>query len=257
MIHFAITAGGTSENLDGIRRITNTSTGSLGWHCLEAVFDAMHQRKVNDFRIHYILTDTAVRKELSEEQKPFVEFIPVSDAESVYTAVDQLTENVAIDYFIHSMAVSDFTFGYAASVDALAHEIAQILADKTIFELVIKMLLENPISQYRKNEKIPSDENLILGMKKTKKVIPLIKRNRPKTVLVGFKLLNEVSEEKLLEAAQKLTEQNECDWVFANEASHISEQNHRGILIKGDKIIDRPEGKANIAASIVRNMLQF
>jgi len=257
MIHFAITAGGTSENLDGIRRITNTSTGSLGWHCLEAIFDAMHQRKVNDFRIHYLLTDTAIRKELSEEQKPFVEFIPVSDAESVYTAVDQLTKKVAIDYFIHSMAVSDFTFGYAVSVDALAREIAQIAVERTISESVLNELLENPQSQFRKNEKIPSDENLILGMKKTKKVIPLIKRNRPKTILVGFKLLNEVSEEKLLEAAKKLSEQNECDWVFANEASHISEQNHRGILIKGDEIVDRPEGKANIAASIVRNMLQF
>ena len=43
MIHIVITAGGTEEPIDGIRKITNISSGSLGWHCFEAVLNYMSE----------------------------------------------------------------------------------------------------------------------------------------------------------------------------------------------------------------------
>ena len=123
MKHIAITAGGTSESIDGVRKITNISTGSLGWHCLEAVFAYFNKLNSSDFKIHYIHTESAVIKPLADNQKQHVSFIPVSDAESVYLTVDKLTKEVPLNYFIHSMAISDFTFNYAPILYRLSEEI--------------------------------------------------------------------------------------------------------------------------------------
>ena len=50
MIRIAITAGGTSEPIDGIRRLTNVSTGALGWHCLEAIFTYFEAKETTDVK---------------------------------------------------------------------------------------------------------------------------------------------------------------------------------------------------------------
>ncbi|MDO5665811.1 MAG: phosphopantothenoylcysteine decarboxylase [Bacteroidia bacterium] len=257
MLNIAITAGGTSENIDGVRKLTNVSTGSLGWNCLEAVLNYFQKKNYSDFRIFYILTETAFRKELNEKQKSLVEFISVSDAESVYKAVDELTKNVHISHFIHSMAISDFTFAYAANTCELAMEISSMQTRGEANEIAVREALENPINQFNTDEKIPSDDNIIIGLKRTKKVIPIIKQNNPETFLVGFKLLRDVSENELIDVANRLAEKNKCDMVFANQLAQIAEHNHSGMLIKNGEVIARPIGKKQIAETVVKNMLDM
>lgn len=256
MINIAITAGGTSEKIDGIRKITNVSTGSLGWHCLEAVFTYFQQLEITDFQIHYIHTENAIRKALPENQQNHVTFIPTTDAESVYQAVDSLTKTVSIDYFIHSMAISDFTFSYAVNIYRLSEEIEALQKDGGFCDDEARFLLKNPHSKFSANEKISSKDDIIMGLKRTKKVIPLIKQNNPDTFLIGFKLLRDVTETELLHVANQMAEKNGCDMVFANQLSAISESNHQGILIKNREIIERPEGKQKIARVIVERMME-
>ncbi len=256
MLHIAITAGGTSENIDGIRKITNVSTGSLGWHCLEAVLEYFENSGSVDFSVHYLHTGNAVLKPLTESRKRHVEFIPVTDAESVYQAVDKLTKAIPVDYFIHSMAISDFTFSYAVNIFRLAEEIEALQCEKGFCDDQVRFLLENPQTRYSGNEKISSDDDIIMGLKRTKKVIPLIKQNNPDTFLVGFKLLRDVEESELVNVASRMAEKNHCDLVFANQLENIGETSHKGILIKNGEITDRLAGKKEIASSIVRNMLR-
>lgn len=256
MLNIAITAGGTSEPIDGVRRLTNVSTGLLGWYCLEAILDYFCARKRSDFRITYILTDTAFRKVLSEKQRSFVDFIPVSDAESVYHAVDALTKRVPVDFFIHSMAISDFTLAYVASTEELAKEINSLPPYSGDAGSAVREVLENPANRYSLTEKIPSDRNIILGLKRTQKVIPLIKQNNPDTFLVGFKLLKDVPEEELIRVANRLAGENGCDMVFANELAQLGENNHRGVLTRSGEVVDRPVGKKQIAEAIVREMMK-
>ena len=250
--NIAITAGGTSENIDGIRKLTNVSTGKLGWECLKAVLNRFR----SDFHVYYILTETAYHEELTENECPFVTFIPVSDAESVYNVVDKLTKSVSIDYFIHSMAISDFTFSYAAKAYEIAQEIEALQKPEGFCDDDVRFLLENPHTRIPKGEKISSDDNIIIGLKRTRKVIPLIKQNNPDTFLVGFKLLKDVSEDELIDAANQLAEKNGCDMVFANQLAHISENEHNGILIRNGEIIARPIGKKEIAEAITPNPLK-
>lgn len=256
MIQIAITAGGTSENIDGIRKITNISTGSLGWHCLEALFAHFEKVGSTDFLIHYIHTENAVIKPLTAIQIRQVNFISITDAESVYQAVDRITKEVAIDFFIHSMAISDFTFSYAVNIFRLSEEIEALQKEGGFCDDEVRFLLENPQTRFSKNEKISSKDDIIIGLKQTKKVIPLIKQNNPNTFLVGFKLLRDVEEEELLRVANELAEKNGCNMVLANQLSNIGEADHKGMLLKNGVIIERPFGKKEIAERIVERMLE-
>ena len=167
-----------------------------------------------------------------------------------------MPKDINITHFIHSMAISDFTFSYAVSVDNLAEEIATYINNGgEVSTNKIQELLTLPQSRNEEGAKLSSSKPLIIGLKTTKKVISLIKENNKDTVLVGFKLLRNVGEDTLMEVSEQLKLKNECDFVFANELSKISGDNHTGILIKDGNIVARPTGKRQIADTIVENMI--
>lgn len=252
MIHIAITAGGTEEPIDGIRKITNMSSGSLGWHCLEAVISYMHEHKRTDFVIHYIKAPKAITKALSEKDTLHVEFMNVTDTQSVYDSIDTLMNGVNIDVFIHAMAISDFSYSYSASVSNLAEELYHFFVeDKSISKEKIETILTNPKQKHDADEKISSSEEIVMGFKTTPKVISLIKKKNPNTFLVGFKLVKHNKDNNLIKEAERLRIANDCDAVFANESSQLSEDNHAGLLLHKGEIVVRPVSKKQIAESIV------
>ena len=255
--NIAISAGGTSEDMDGVRKLTNVSTGSLGWSCLKVTLDYFLSEGNNNFHIYYIHTHTAYWEELTKEQNKQVSLISVTDAKSVYKAIDKLTKEVDITHFIHSMAISDFTFSYAVSMDNLAEELfASFRQESEITVEKIEKILSSPDSKNREGTKLSSSKPMLIGLERTQKVIPLIKQNNKNTVLVGFKLLSNVTESELLDVAVNLLHKNSCNYVFANELSRISGDEHAGILINGSGIVARPKGKREIARTIVETMLQ-
>ena len=253
MIHIAITAGGTEEPIDGIRKITNMSSGSLGWHCLEAVLSYMEKQNRTDFRVHYIKAPKAVTKELNAKHTPYVDFIDVTNTQSVYDSIDEMMDEVNIGVFIHAMAISDFSYSYSVSIGDLAEELYQtFVEDKSISKVKIEAILTNPIHKHSAGEKISSSNNIVMGFETTPKVISLIKKKNPDTFLVGFKLVKHNNDNNLLRQAEKLRLTNDCDAVFANEASDLSEDNHAGILLYKGEIVTRPVGKKQIAEAIVK-----
>lgn len=256
MIHIAITAGGTEEPIDGIRKITNMSSGALGWHCLEAVLSYMRKQKSADFCVHYIKAPKAVTKELDEKDKPFVNFINVTNTQSVYSNIDKLMKEKDINIFIHAMAISDFAYSYSIPISDLAEELYQaIVENKHITKEEIEHILTNPKSKYSNEDKISSQKEIVMGFKTTPKVISLIKKNNINTFLVGFKLVKhniDLKESNLINEAEKLRITNQCDAVFANESSDLSDENHAGILLYHGEIVARPVGKQQIAENIVK-----
>ena len=125
MIHIAITAGGTEETIDGVRKITNMSSGSLSWFCLQAVLSYIDRHKIEAYTIHYIKAPRAVTNELNAEHASHINFIEVTNTQSVYDAVETLMNEVDVDIFIHAMAISDFSYAYSVAKSDLAEEIYQ------------------------------------------------------------------------------------------------------------------------------------
>ena len=106
-----------------------------------------------------------------------------------------------------------------------------------------------------KDTKISSYENnLVLVLKPTPKIISLIKKESPLTYLVGFKLLDGVSKKELIEVAKRLRDKNKCDLVVANDLEDIRNKEHKAYIIdKEDKVVEASD-KEDIAKKLVRMM---
>ena len=182
-----ITAGGTSEPIDNVRKITNTGSGKLGSVIADKLIQ-LKSEKIN--KIYYICA-----KESYKPTSKNIEIIEIVSANDLANTITSLLQNEKIDYFIHTMAVSDYTVDYITTAEILT----KAMESDTPY---------NVLCNYKdgiKADKISSSEdNLIIKLKRTPKIISLIKNISPSTFLVGFKLLDHVSENNLIDVAMKL-----------------------------------------------------
>lgn len=235
-----ITAGGTSEKIDNVRKITNSGSGKLGCTIANKLIETN-----DDYieKIYYICS-----KESYKPQNEKIEIIEILGTTELESVVKKLLTNEKIDYFIHSMAVSDYTVDYVTTAEKLALEIENN-KNTDITEIIASY--KNGI----KDSKISSnEENLIIKLKRTPKIISMIKNISPETFLVGFKLLDNVSENKLLDVAIKLKDKNTCNIVIANDLKNIRNGNHKAFIIKKDNSYINASGKDDIAAKLVKEL---
>lgn len=167
-----------------------------------------------------------------------VKIIEVVGTMDLKDKVESLLRNEKIDYFIHTMAVADYMVDYVTALDKMK-----------------KSFLNNSDMEVIKDTKISSYENnLVLVLKPTPKIISLIKKESPLTYLVGFKLLDGVSKKELIEVAKRLRDKNKCDLVVANDLDDIRNKEHKAYIIdKEDKIAEASD-KEDIAKKLVRMM---
>lgn len=237
-LNIVITSGGTSEYIDAIRKITNSGTGKLGSIIAEQI-----SKNENINKIFYIYTTKAI---LPNNNFNNIEYIETKDTNSVKLAIENVIKNNKIDYFIHSMAISDYYVDYVTNIDLIAKQIDS--------KISIKNILKNPNETLDNSSKLSSDEdNLIIMLKKTPKIIGLIKKLSPNTKLIGFKLLENVKKDYLINIARKLMIKNDCDYVIANDLTQINENEHIAYLInnKNEELIEM-KTKLEIANKINR-----
>ena len=220
MKKIVITAGGTSEKIDNVRKITNSSSGKLGMTI------ANHLLKENDDLIIYYVCSKNSLRPLDER----IKVIEIDGTISLKNKIENLLLNEKIDYFIHSMAVSDYMTDYVTTIERIKASIKN----------------GNKISSY--------EDNLVIVLKQTTKIISIIKDLSPQTYLVGFKLLDGVSKEELISVAKKLRDKNKCDLVVANDLVTIRNGEHIAYIIDKNNEIEESHGKDDIAKKLVRRM---
>lgn len=235
-----ITAGGTSEKIDNVRKITNSSSGKLGCTIADKLIQN-YEEKID--KIYYICSKTSYKPNNRK-----IEVVEVFDTNDLETTIKKLLTENKIDYFIHSMAVSDYTVDYVTTAESLALNIDNNI-NNNVLELICNH--ENKLN----DSKISSnEENLIIKLKKTPKIISLIKDISPSTYLVGFKLLDNVSEENLINTAFKLKEKNKCNLVVANDLENVRKGNHKAFIIKTINNYNIACGKEDIAEKLLKEM---
>lgn len=229
MKKFIITAGGTSERIDNVRKITNSSSGKLGCTIANTILE-----EIDNVKIYYVCSKNSVKPNSKN-----IKIIEVEGVSDLKNKVEFLLKNDNIDFFIHSMAVSDYTTDFVTTLDKL----------KKSFENTDNFNLVEKIN----GSKISSNEdNLVIVLKQTPKVISIIKDVSPSTFLVGFKLLDGVSRNELISVGRKLMNKNSCDMVVANDLSDIRNGNHIAYLIDKDDNVSTANGKDDIAKKLVR-----
>lgn len=242
-----ITAGGTTEPIDSVRSITNTSTGKLGSLIAES-----YDKNSDITKIYFVCGKNSI---LPKSAK--TEVIFVSTVASLEKAVRKIIKEDTVDIIVHSMAVSDYRVEGIASVASLTKVLnSELIAygdhQKLITTDYVRSILASSEVFANEDGKISSDiDDLILRMKKNPKIISLFQTIAPQTILVGFKLLDQVSHEELINTAYQLLIKNRCSFVLANDLRDIAPEHHIGFLVNGDQSCQCFETKEEIAAGIV------
>jgi phosphopantothenate-cysteine ligase len=84
----------------------------------------------------------------------------------------------------------------------------------------------------------------------TPKVIGEIKKTSPETKLFGFKLLDGVPYEELIDVATRLREKNQADYIIANDLSKIGSGKHPAYFVGEEGVKYTCETKQEIAKTL-------
>ncbi|MGT2846685.1 phosphopantothenate--cysteine ligase [Streptococcus massiliensis] len=201
-----ITSGGTSEKIDRVRSITNHSTGQLGKIIAETCLKKGDQ-----------VTLVTTRKAVKPVEQENLDIILIENVADLLETIEPLVQTH--DVFIHSMAVSDYTPIYMAGFE-------QVAKSSNLQEFLDKKNQESKISS--------QDDVQVLFLKKTPKIISHVKKWNPNIMLIGFKLLVDVSKEELISVARKSLVNNQAQIIVANDLADISEHEHLAYLVEKD-----------------------
>lgn len=179
--------------------------------------------------------------------------VRVVSARDTEIALSEITRSNSIDIIVHCMAIGDYRTRRAITAENLAE---LILAEKdrlNNYDDILRIIGKAPSAN--ESGKISSThDNLMLVMEKTPKVIAELRNLAPNAVIVGFKLLCDASEERLIDTAYSLLRQNNCDYVLANDCAGINENGHIGYLIDINKEYAKYNTKQEIANGIVETI---
>jgi hypothetical protein len=210
-LNILITAGGTKEDIDPVRYITNFSTGSLGRaFAIEA-----------EKRGHQVTL--LAPEELPKLVGPLpdgVKLKPFRSTADLEARLKEAAQSEKWDVVIHSAAVSDYTPGNKA------------------------------------DKKISSDQDeLVIHLVKTPKLIKSFREWFGQAFLVGFKLLKGIEPKERYRIALAQIKKNRTNLCVENDLTEVSAKSHKARMIT-------PEGGAvNVPvgdkAAVASNVLDF
>lgn len=226
-----ITAGPTNEYIDEVMKITNMSTGRLG---IELTKNYLNE----GYEVTLIATRSVVRSNLYERynlgNNPNLKTIPIETTEDMLQALINESKN-KYDLVIHSSAVGDYKPEFSFKMEDLAEELANAIKEGLITKEEILSILTNPKCKVNDDTKISSYEpHLTVKLTLTPKLISRLRELFPEATLIGFKLLENVTKEHLLEVAKKLCIKNDMDYIIANDLHDLRQGTHLSFLVNKD-----------------------
>lgn len=208
-----ITSGGTEEPIDGVRYITNFSTGKTG----AVLADKLAEKGADVTLLH---GHRAVLPLGDIQKESFTSFSDLNGK------LEKFLSSGEFDAVIHLAAVSDF------SVDYMERE------DGTRLEPDDK-------------GKISSDGGLNLHLKRNFKILEKLKSYCPEgrePVVTGFKLTDTDQIEEMEKAVKKLLGSGKVDYVVHNNLRDIREDRHPArIYVSNGDLLYRTETKEELA----------
>lgn len=223
-----ITAGPTNEYIDEVMKITNMSTGRLGIELTKRYLESGDE-------VTLIATRSVIRgglfKKYNLKDKNNLKCIPIETTMDMYKALESESKN-KYDLVIHSSAVGDYKPEFSFRMEDLAEEIVENIKEGKITYDEILEILKSPNCKVNDDTKISSYEpNLTVKLTLTTKLISHLRNWYPNATLVGFKLLENVSKEYLMEVAQKLCIKNNMNYIIANDLHDLRNGEHLSFLV--------------------------
>jgi len=226
-----ITAGPTNEYIDEVMKITNMSTGRLG-------IELTKNYLTNGDNVTLIATRSVFRSGLFEKYQlndyKHLKQIPIETTDDMLNVLQNEANN-HYDLVLHSSAVGDYKPEFSFKMEDLANELALAIKKGKITKEEILEILTNPTCKVNDDTKISSYEpNLTVKLTLTPKLISHLRAWFPDATLVGFKLLENVEKEHLMEVAKNLCIKNNMDYIIANDLHDLRQGKHLSFLVNKD-----------------------
>src|SRR5665648_1143249 len=150
-----------------------------------------------------------------------LKIISIETTEEMLEAIETESKSAHFDAFIHASAVADYKAAFTFLLEDLAEELFNHIREFESAQDILN-LLENPLCKLDDSSKISSyQKNLTVKLGLTPKVIARLREWFPDTLLIGCKLLENVSKEELYAVAAKLCIKNNMDYILANDLADL------------------------------------
>ncbi len=196
-----VTAGSTRAYIDAVRFISNYSSGRLG-----SLIAAECLRRGSEVRFLHgegTLTPRIVAERgeaaLSAEELSRLETIKIESVPHLAETLEHQLERLPADAVVHAMAVLDY--------------------------------IPDPAQVSTRKEK-SDKQRWTIELVPTPKIIDLVKKTCPSTLLVGFKLEVGLDREALIASAKNLMERSGADLAVANDMADVQGNAYQAILLQ-------------------------
>lgn len=228
-----ITAGPTNEYIDEVMKITNMSTGRLG---IELSKNFLNEGCF----VTLVCTRSVARGGLFEKykmsEKENFNVVQIETTEDMFNALKNESESGEnYDLVIHASAVGDYKPEFTFKMEDMASELLDVINEGEVTYEKILATLTNPKCKVNDDTKISSyEKHLTVKLTLTTKLISRLKEWFGGAVLVGFKLLENVTKEHIIEVATNLCKKNSMDYVIANDLADLRKGNHISYLVNSN-----------------------
>ena len=258
-----ITGGPTNEYIDEVMKITNMSSGKVAVELARCFVDAGYETTLLLTRnIQHPLLSALTDK----ENFALSRFETTTELLNSITLLSSLTQ---YDIVVHSVAVADYKPEFSFRAEDMAKEIAEklihafqcrrgdcSLESQEEYRKIIFDTLTNPDCKVDDSTKISSVEpNLTVKLGLTPKIIASLRNLLPNAFICGFKLLENVPEEELIDAAVKQINKCKTDLCFANDLAQLRKGNLSRMVINKDGFTNiRVDGATGIFEAITNTI---
>jgi phosphopantothenoylcysteine decarboxylase/phosphopantothenate--cysteine ligase len=220
-LRILITSGGTEEPIDGVRSISNFSSGRTGAEFADHFFKQGHE-------VTLLRARRAQVPSKPVDQRTFKSFHELD------FGLKELLSNQHFDCVIHLAAVSDY------SVDHLVINGKKVAPEA--------------------DSKFSSESEITLNLARNYKIVDRVHQYSKNTnvLQVAFKLTNHASEAEREQAVLHLLEHSLADIVVQNDLTEVdpNKDNHAAALYLGNRLIKRVENKAQLIQAVEQLVLE-
>ncbi|MCX7797826.1 MAG: bifunctional phosphopantothenoylcysteine decarboxylase/phosphopantothenate--cysteine ligase CoaBC [Melioribacter sp.] len=197
-----ITAGGTKENIDGVRYITNLSTGKTA----SAIANYFLKKNYDVTFLH------AFDSKIPSYPCTRISF---SDFNDLNEKVRNLLEQNDFDVVIHNAAVSDYS-------------IKSIKIGNEVYKVPLQSKIDS------------ENEEVIIHLKKNFKILERIKNysKNKNIIVIAFKFTNTNNKEQRIEEVKQCFDKSSCDIVVNNDLTERDINNVQNNFYIYDKFLN-------------------
>lgn len=241
-----ITGGPTNEYIDEVMKITNMSSGKIAIELSEKFVN-------NGDDVTLLLTKT-IKSPILENlcKKDNFNITRFETTDELLNAITTLSTLCQYDIIIHSSAVGDYKPEFSFRAEDIAKEITEklihhfkcrngdySLESQEAYTKEVFNILTNPNCKVNDSTKISSVEpNLTVKLGLTPKIIASLRNLFPNSFICGFKLLENVPEQELIDAATKQINKCNTNLCFANDLSELRHGNSARLVVNKDGFTD-------------------